>query len=351
MDLIRKGFDDFYDAIKPVIFKVTKNNPELAHEFFAWACRTLYDTHLAKFVLDNEYNERDLEFTLANAAGFNKDAEIPPRVMNLLGFDRVVVGTVTGEEWLGNEKLEAYYGRQRIIRFPETESLVNWLGLPGIGAERVVERLEEYGDHGIPITINLMATPNKKGDDVLMDLEKTVLSLRSAPSVDRFELNISCPNTSDEHGITDARRENQRQSGDMIQVVYENKYPSQSSDVKVSPNLSERGVEDTLSVFNRRVRAVTVANSTTNYDSEYIAEPMNKGGASGNAVYADSLRIQKLFYEKSIGMDLEFNACGGINSMERVGERLEWGASEIQMLTPIIFSGTKFPREIREFFS
>ncbi len=353
MDLMRIGFDAFYDTIKPMVFELTKDNPEKAHELFAWACRTLYETGFAKFVLDNKYNKRDLGFTLANAAGFNKDVEIPPIVLNFLGFDRVVIGTVTGEEWEGNDPLEAYYRRQRIIRFPKTESLVNWLGLSGIGAERVSERLWGYEDHDVQLTINLMATPNKKGDDTLTDLEKTVICLRDVPYVDRFELNISCPNTADEKGNSDARKEYQRQARDMIDVVYTYKNRrNQVLDVKVSPNLTERGVDDTLEFIDcAKVRALTTTNSTTDYNPFYITEHVNKGGGSGNAVYFDSLRVQKLFRMKSRGTGLKFNACGGINSMERVAERVAYGATEIQMLTPIIFSGTKFPRKIRKYFS
>ncbi len=352
MKLMRIGFDAFYDTIKPIVFQVTKNNPEKAHDFFAWACRTLHETDFAKFILNNRYNKRDLGFTLANAAGFNKDAEIPPSILNLLGFDRVVIGTVTGEEWEGNDKEKAYYGRQRIIRFPDTGSMVNWLGLPGIGVERVTERLREYGDHGVPITINLMATPNKKGDKALKDLEKTMIYSIGVPHVDRFELNISCPNTSDEQGNLDARKEYQRQARDMIEAVCRIKDSTQDLDVKVSPNLTERGVDDTLEFIDcAKVRALTTTNSTTDYNPFYITEHVDKGGGSGNAVYFDSLRVQKLFRMKSRGTGLKFNACGGINSMERVAERVVYGATEIQSLTPNIFSGTKLQRRIRKYFS
>ena len=67
-------------------------------------------------------------------AGLNKNAEIPPSTMKYLGFDRVVIGTVTNDKWKGNPK-------PRIARYPSTESLVNWMGLPGEGAEKIVERL------------------------------------------------------------------------------------------------------------------------------------------------------------------------------------------------------------------
>ncbi len=348
MDLIRNCFDSFYDIIKYPIFFITKNNPEKAHELFAGFCQILYKTNLEGLMLDNKHNRIKSSFDISVAAGFNKNGEIPPTTLSLLGFDRIVVGTVTGEEWGGNNPLEAYYGRQRIIRFPKTKSIVNWMGLPGVGAERVAENLESYGDHNIPITINLMATPNKKGDDALRDLEKTVTILKNVPYVDRFELNISCPNTTNKKGGLDGRKGYQRQAGDMIDVVSKFKNHDQEMDVKVSPDLNEKEIDDTLEFINfQKVRALTTTNTTTNYDPSYITESVGKGGASGEAVYADSLKVQKLFYEKSKGTGLKFNASGGINTIKKVKERLMYGAEEIQILTPFIFSGPKLLGKLR----
>lgn len=351
MDAARIGFDMFYDAIKKIVFKLTEKDPEKAHVLFSNACKTLYEKGLARFVLDNESNYEALSFTLANSAGFNKDAEIPPQVIRFLGFDRAVIGTVTGDAWQGNSKSEGYYGRQREIRFPKTESMVNWIGLQGEGAEIVAERLAGYKNKVIPITINLAPTPGKTGDSALRDLEKTVIFFRDITYVDRFELNLSCPNTPEQ------RNAYQRVNREMLSVLYENR-GKQVVDEKISPDLSEKEAEAIVEIALEiprgsaaGVRAMTTTNSTTNYDLKYIGESVNKGGASGNAVYEDSLKVHKLLYKMSKGTALRFNACGGINSKERILERLALGASEIQIFTPFIFSGPKFLREIKSYFS
>ena len=165
MNIIRSCFDNFYDCIKPLVFSLTKYDLEKAHELFVKFSQVVYSTGLEKFILDNKTNQIDNNFEISNAAGFNKNADIPPIFLKYLGLDRVVIGTVTGDYWKGNE-------RPRMTRYPATESLVNWMGLPGIGAEKISEKLLDYGDHQIPITINLMATPNKKGDGTLKDLKK-----------------------------------------------------------------------------------------------------------------------------------------------------------------------------------
>jgi dihydroorotate dehydrogenase len=344
MDLARACFDGFYDSIKRLIFSATKNDPEKAHELFAWSCRVLYNTGLGSFLLDNKHNRGNPGFTLANAAGFNKNADIPPKILRLLGFDRCIIGTVTAEKWQGNDKAKGYYGKQRIIRFPKTESMVNWLELPNISAERIVDKLWTYEGDTTPITVNLMATPDKKGDAALRDLESTVGSLRNIPFIDRFELNISCPNIS-ENGIV-----YQERTKEMIGTIQQVKHPWQDLDVKVSPDLTEGDIDSILNaVDGLGIRAFTTTNSTTSYDSRCITEQIDKGGASGNAVYAASLKVQKLFYEKTGGC-VKLNACGGINSAARARERLEQGASEIQILTPFIFCGPRLLRDIRKYF-
>ena len=163
MDIFRKSFDAFYDIIKPIVFSLTKTDPEKAHELFIGFCRTLHAFKLEGLVLDNSANRLNPGFKISNAAGFNKNGEISPSVLKYLGFDRVVIGTVTYDEWKGNS-------RPRIRRYHKTESLVNWMGLPGIGAREIAEILYNYGNHRVPLTINLMSTPGKKGDDLLRDL-------------------------------------------------------------------------------------------------------------------------------------------------------------------------------------
>ena len=74
---------------------------------------------------------------------------------------------------------------------------------------------------------------------------------------------------------------------------------------------------------------------------------MKEGGASGNAVYNPSKKIQKYFAER-VGENVKLIACGGINSVEKMNERLAIGnCSEIQLFTPLIYEGTGLLRKLR----
>jgi len=222
------------------------------------------------------------------------------------------------------------------------------MGLPGKGSKVVAEKLQSYGNHDVPLTINLMSTPQKQGNKLIEDLEATVLDLRNIKEVDRFELNISCPNTHNKNGEMDSRSEYQKQLGEMLYAIEELIWPSQELYLKVSPDLNLEGVEEIISVIkDHAVKGIVSTNTTTNHNPKYISNSPGKGGASGNAVYESSLEVQKMFNE--IKEDhLKIIACGGINSVERLNERLSNGATEIQIYTPLIFKGPKLLRKLKE---
>ncbi len=350
MDVIRSAFDIIYDRIKPIVFKITENDPQQAHEVFTLFCRLLYTSHLERLVLNNRDNKLRPGFELSNAAGFNKNADIPPTVLKHLGFDRVVFGTITYDPWDGNT-------RPTIRRYADTESMVNWMGLPGDGAQIIAERIAGYEYHEVPTTINFMSTPQKQGDKLLKDLEETILATRDLPYVDRFELNISCPNTHSGSGKIDTRKENLRMLDSMMKVVDTNVYPLQKIYVKVSPDSTQADVNDTVDVARaHRVNGIVTTNSTTKHDRRYIpvspqVDRKKVGGASGDAVYESSLRVQKMYEAKinEIGLNWKIIACGGNKSLQRIYERRMNGAVGIQIYAPLIFSGTKLLRELRRY--
>lgn len=341
MEIMRRILEESYQLSKPFIFALTNKNPEIAHDFIINKAKYLNEKNLDKFLFDCSANKNYSGLEISSAAGFNKNGDLPPLFLKYLGFERVVIGTVTNNFWEGNPK-------PSIIRYPKTESLVNWMGLPGKGSRRVAEKLQSYGEHNVPLTINLMSTPQKQGNKLINDLENTVLDLRNIKNVDRFELNISCPNTHNKNGEMDSRSEYQKQLGEMLYAIEELILSSQELYLKVSPDLDFEGVEEILSVIkDHKVKGIVSTNTTTKHNPTHIPNSPGKGGASGNAVYESSLEVQKMF-NKFKGDNLKIIACGGIDSVKRLNERLGNGATEIQIYTPLIFKGPKLLRKLKE---
>lgn len=338
MNFLRKRVEKWYEKNRDRIFEKTKDDPELAHEDFVRRSRLIDRFGLSNLLLDNNSNYLCSLIELSNAAGFNKNGLIPPKFLEYLGFDRIVVGTVTHEAYSGNPK-------PRMWRFSSTESLVNWLGLPGQGSKQVARNLDYFGHHS-PVTINLTSTPGKTGKDILYDLKKTILDLRDSSFVDRWELNISCPNTSCDIG-TNSRKEYIDDLKKMCETVYSNFGCHQEMDVKVSPDLDEDSVDSIIEASKEiNIRNFTTANTTTFHDPKYIWASPKKGGASGRAVYDRAFRVQKMFEER-LKEEQGINACGGIDSVKRLTERLTKNVTGIQIFTPLIYKGPKIVREFR----
>jgi len=342
MNTFRSLVDNGYDLVKGSVYSMTQDNPEVAHDRFVQTSRALNLVGLDRVLFNNDLNKVDLPFELSNAAGFNKNGDIPPQFLEYLGFNRIVVGTVTGDEWSGNPT-------PRMVRFPQTKSLVNWMGLPGVGAKSVDENLHSFGKSPIPITINLMGTPGKTGEELLLDLETSIRY--TAPYTDRFELNISCPNThSTESCEMDARSEYQKQLSGMLEVLGKESYHKEQY-LKVSPDLDLDGVKEILDIVaDYNITGITATNTTTNHLPEFIPNSQGKGGASGQAVKGASRNVQKMFVDEinRRGLDLKLIGCGGIDSALEVKDRLENGASGIQIYTPLIFEGPKLLTNIRK---
>ncbi|MBW1650221.1 MAG: hypothetical protein JRJ44_06015 [Deltaproteobacteria bacterium] len=336
MYIIRKSFELLYDYLKSVIFAVTKNDPEKAHEVFVMFCRALYKAKLDKAFFDYPKNTEFKRFEFSNAAGFNKNAEIPPYVLYYLGFNRAVIGSVTGEPYGGNS-------RPRCQRYEATQSIVNRLGLPSEGAQKVAQRLLRYEASPIPLTINFAATPTKKWDQITEDLLSTIQIMKNVKKVDRFELNISCPNVS-------SSAEYEIEALDEILSSVCDKLEDKKFFLKISPDVDkEYANRIVLSAQKYKIAGFVIANTTKRYVKKYIPQSLWAGGASGKAVYQYSTDTQRLFeniIEKN-NFPQKIIACGGIDSVKKVKERLSSVALGIQIYTPFVFYGPKIIRSIK----
>jgi len=335
MDNLRDKVNWSYDFIRDRIFIETEKNPEISHEGFIWLARIIHKCKLERLLFDCSENDHSPGVEISIAAGFNKDGRIPPTLLNYLGFDKVVVGTVTADPCEGNSK------RPRIWRFPKTNSMVNYLGLPGEGAEKIAENLSRYGEHGVPLTISLMSTPGKTRDAALNDIRKTVGIMRDVYNVSGFQFNGSCPNTPEAENTFEA----------YLQCIRGEAYPYQTTEIKISPDTGEEEAEKIVTIGTKEgIRGIVTANTTEKHDPTYIPNSPGKGGASGQAVYDSSFAVQRMIESKldEIDSDIEITAVGGIDSEYKARERTSSPrVKRIEVYTGLIFKGPKLLEELR----
>ena len=337
MYIIRKGFEFLYDYLKPVIFAATNSDPEKAHQFFVMFCKALYKARLDKAFFDYPNNVKFNEFEFSNAAGFNKNAEIPPSILYYLGFNRVVIGTVTSEPYYGNP-------RPRCKRYEAGRSIINKMGLPSEGASKIAQRLVSYGNSPVPFTISFAATPTKKRERIIEDLLSTIRIMKKIKKVDRFELNISCPNVSNTASYEIKRLD------EILNSVYA-ELEDKKLFLKISPDIDKEYAQQIILTANKyKIAGFVISNTTKRYLKKYITQLPNDGGASGKAVYRYSTDTQRLFENiiKKNNFPQKIIACGGIDSVKKAKERLSPKALGLQIYTPFVFEGPKLIRLIKD---
>jgi len=330
-------FSLYERILRPALFAL---DPETAHHFALFCLRFPGFRSLLSQPAGSPKARRVFGLKFPNpvglAAGFDKNAVALP-AWEALGFGFVEAGTITSLGQPGNP-------RPRIFRIPEKEALINRLGFNNDGAKRVAERLRALKASGrwprIPVGLNIgkaKVTPVEEAPaDYLFSFEKLF------PYADYFVLNVSSPNTPGLRMLQHAKA-----LDELLDAVQSSNF-SQSLPkpvlVKIAPDLDFPQIEEILDVALRRRVAGIVATNTT-VDQSAIAESQRReGGLSGAPLRAKSTAIVRFVASK---VSLPIIAAGGIRDADSAREKLDAGASLLQIYTGFIYRGPALINEIR----
>ena len=147
----------WYPAIRPALFAL---DPERAHRLALDALR-LVGRRTLRLRIDAPIECLGLHFPnrVGLAAGFDKNA-VAVEGLGLLGLGFIEVGTVT-------PRAQAGQPRPRLFRLPAEGALINRLGFPNDGAEKVAARLRNRRYRGI-VGVNIgknADTPDSRAID------------------------------------------------------------------------------------------------------------------------------------------------------------------------------------------
>jgi dihydroorotate dehydrogenase len=255
------------------------------------------------------------------AAGFDKSCRVVT-ALGEIGFGYVVGGTVTRRRRRGNPK-------PRIVRRPESQAIVNSMGLPNRGAAYAAKRLLN-ARRTAPVFVSIA---DEDVADVLAN--HTLLD----PLADAIELNVSCPNVS---------WGRDRDNEEHLRTLLAELRPRMTKPlfVKLPPFRSDAEREAVLAVAaigqEGGASGLTCANTAPVAERGLVG---GAGGLSGRAVFEDTLRIVADVREATGGA-LPINASGGVFSAEDALACLEAGATTVQVYTGMIYRGPGILREI-----
>jgi dihydroorotate dehydrogenase len=120
--------------------------------------------------------------------------------------------------------------------------------------------------------------------------------------------------------------------------------------LKISPDLNEQQLDETLEIVERlKLDGIVATNTTVSREglltSEEDIQAIGKGGMSGAPITSRSLEVVRYVHQKSEGK-LPIIAVGGIMSVEDALNMLDAGATLIQIYTGFIYEGPGLAKRI-----
>ncbi len=270
------------------------------------------------------------------AAGFDKNAELLD-VLPHFGFGFLEVGTFTPLRQEGQK-------RPRLFRFKKDQALLNRMGFNNPGVKVAAERLKSNLDNKerIPVGANI-----GKGRDTIIEeaIEDYITGLDHVhPVADYIVLNVSSPNTPNLRAlqkvdylakilktVAERNRALAEKSGEPPKLVF----------TKVSPDCSEEELEEIARLSVILNTGLIATNTTIDYTRlEHTRNTTTQlsGGISGKPLRARANQVLKKLRIATKGV-VPIIGVGGIFSAEDAYEKIQLGASLIQIYTGWVYQG------------
>ena len=277
---------------------------------------------------------------LGIAAGFDKDAKVVEGLA-LLGFGHVEVGTVTPYPQPGNP-------RPRIFRLPSDGALINRMGFPSEGVAQVVPRLRALPtERAFVLGVSL---GKQKATPLVQAVEDYLAAMRAVyPFTDYIAVNISSPNTP---GLQELQ--GKRYIGELLaRLIEERQALTEKQQIKqrplllkIAPDLSAKELDTILQVaLDEGADGIIATNTTISREGVYHPAGREAGGISGAPLRERNTAIVANIHQITGGA-LPIVAVGGVSTAADVREKLDAGASLVQLYTGFVYEGPGMPGRI-----
>lgn len=333
--------------IKPIFFLF---QPETIHHIvfktikFFCAIPGVSSIIKSVYVVNDKRLERKLfGLTFPNpvglAAGFDKDAKLYDE-LGYYGFGFIEIGTLTPKAQPGNEK-------PRMFRLPEDEALINRMGFNNGGVDEAVIRLKNRKSNVI-IGGNIGKNKVTANEDAVSDYEKCFEALFDY--VDYFVVNVSSPNTPNLRALQD--KEPLTHLLMRVKELNNQKKTPKPILLKIAPDLTNEQLDDIIGIVSEtKIDGVIATNTTISReglktDASRISE-IGAGGLSGKPLTKRSTEVVKYLSDKS-NKSFPIIAVGGIHTGADAIEKLNAGASLVQIYTGFIYEGPGIVKRINK---
>jgi dihydroorotate dehydrogenase len=336
----------YKSLIRPLLFRF---DPEKIHHFTFSSIRFLNNIpgfpaiFRAMYEVSDPRLEREvfgLKFKnpVGLAAGMDKDAKLYKELSDL-GFGFIEIGTLTPKPQEGNPKT-------RLFRLREDSAIINRMGFNNGGVHEAVVRLKKNpsGKGHVLIGGNIGKNKVTPNGDAVSDYEICFDALYDY--VDYFVVNVSSPNTPNLRELQDKEPLTQ-----LLQTLQDKNMarPKQKPVLlKIAPDLTDEQLLDIIDIVKTTGIAGVIATNTTIFREGLASGNKSEmGGLSGKPLAKRSTEVIRFLSEKS-NKAFPIIGVGGIHTPEDALEKLEAGASLVQLYTGFIYEGPALIRDINK---
>lgn len=333
--------------IRPLLIQF---DPESIHRFTFACFKLMQKSKIIRSIVSAQFSVKDsslerelfgLKFPnpVGLAAGLDKNAEAFD-FLGSMGFGFIEIGTLTPKGQPGNPK-------PRLFRFIDDKALVNRMGFNNEGVEAAVKRLRIKRTNVI-IGGNIGKNKNTPNEEATDDYLKCFDALY--PYVDYFVINVSSPNTPNLRELQG--KEPLKKLLSEIMNLNRSKSKTKPVLLKIAPDVNNSQLDDIIEIVQETQIDGIVASNTTisreglSYPKSEIKE-VGAGGLSGEPLRERSTQVIRYIHEKS-GGKIPIIGVGGIMTKEDALEKLEAGASLVQIYTGFIYEGPALVKAINK---
>lgn len=279
----------------------------------------------------------DFKNPVGLAAGFDKNA-LWIDELDCLGFGFIEIGTVTPKPQDGNPK-------PRLFRLKKDEALINRMGFNNEGVEEVVKNLKKRNSK-IIVGGNIGKNKLTENDDALSDYLTAFKGLLEF--VDYFVVNVSSPNTP---GLRDLQ-EKEPLKKILSALQFENQKYKKPVLLKIAPDLSDSQLDDIIEIVSETGIAGVIATNTTLSRNGLVTEiqtveTIGAGGLSGKPLKSRSTEVIRYLNKKG-GGKFGIIGAGGIYNAQDAQEKLDAGASLVQVYSGFVYEGPGIAKNINK---
>ena len=337
-----------YQVIRSILFRF---DAEKVHYFVVgllkfivkfplsgWLFKATY--HVKHPALEREFIGLKFPNPVGLAAGFDKNAKYFSELESC-GFGFIEIGTVTPLAQPGNDL-------PRLFRLKKDQAILNRMGFNNDGVQEALKHLKSRKNHRLIIGGNIGKnkwTPNEEAiKDYLICFDALF------DEVDYFVVNVSSPNTPNLRALQE--KEPLMDLLSNLQKRNESKSTQKPILLKIAPDLTNEQLNEIIEIVQVTKIAGLIATNTT-ISREGLETPASEvealgaGGISGKPLTKRSTDVIRYIHEKSQGT-IPMIAVGGIHSAADALEKIDAGATLVQLYTGFIYEGPSLIKKINQ---